>query len=103
MNRTPFRLFRSVVEMPRSQLSLLPNVLARIEQELTKCEVVESQQRDVLVAASGFRRDNILITVEVNLRTNDSERGLFEGRNRVVQVIADCLPGTSVNEDEVDV
>lgn len=96
-SRTPFRLFTTSVELPRRHRDKLETVLREIETRLSACDKVEVVEREVLVAATGFKLENIVITVQVNLKTaSGTDRSLFEAKNTVVQLIADCLPTSDV-------
>ena len=91
-SRAPYRLFFTTVEISRKQLQELPTVLRKIEEKLMNCSMVENIEREVLVAATGFREENIVISVEVNLKAVPSDKALFLAQNTVVQLIASCLP-----------
>jgi len=86
-SRTPYRLFQTAITLPIEQLPLLPETINRVKTRLTKEEGVESIERDVIVAASGFKEGKILIEVSCHLVTsNDVDSGRL--RTRVVDIIA---------------
>lgn len=91
-SRTNYRLFNASVEVPRKHVNDLPLVVRRIEEVLTSSPIVETVEREVLVAATGFNRRNIVISVEVNLKAVDGDKALMKAKDSVVQLIASCLP-----------
>ena len=53
LSRTPYRLFKTELELPLSKLQCLPTVVESIHSQLVQIPGVESSERSVFVAASG--------------------------------------------------
>lgn len=90
-SRTPYRLFKTVITVKESNISLLPSIIQSIKETLREDDGVESQQRDLIVSATGFNSGSAVV-VEINARlkgNNDHEISLV--KTRVVDKIASSV------------
>jgi len=91
-SRTPYRLLRTQITLGTDELAALPKAIQGIKESLTQTEGVETKQRSVVVAATGFKDAKILIDVTCHLAAV-SEEMAAESKTRVVAAIQTALEG----------
>ena len=89
-SRTPYRLFTTSIAVNEKNLTLLPKIIEQIHQELQNDPGVETQQRELIIAANGFVNDKIMIEIQVRLKGSDDQE-LSIVKTRVVNKIAQSL------------
>lgn len=89
-SRTPYRLFSTTLKVNESKINQLPHLIEEIRYVLEAEEGIESQRRDLIVAAVGFADGHILIDIKARLKAN-TDVGIAEVKTRVVDKIAGCM------------
>lgn len=90
-SRTKHRQFKTKIELPNRILSKLPDILSDIKSRVRACPSVDSDFRQVVVSATGFNKDTIVIAIEVNVAVNEKDPSAYEAQNEVVQAIAQSM------------
>jgi small-conductance mechanosensitive channel len=72
-SRTPYRHFKTTVSISNSSLKALPVLINELKAELGKLEGIESKDRELIVAASGFENDKIIIEISLHFVSSNSE------------------------------
>lgn len=88
-SRTPYRLFKTQLNIGLSELQALPKIVSTIQTRLGALEGIETSERDLLVSASAFKDGKIVIDIEAHCK-NDSEEKLASLRTKMVNVIAEA-------------
>lgn len=89
-SRTPFRVFRSTVRIKRHEIERLAALVEALRAELAALEGVESEERELIVAATGFAAGKIKLQVEVRIVANTDEE-IAEMQTKVVNTIGQVL------------
>ena len=63
-SRTPFRLFKTQLNISLAELQALPKIVSAIQSRLRGLEGIETSERDLLVSASAFKDGKIVIDIE---------------------------------------
>lgn len=86
-SRTPYRLFRTIITVKENQIRLLPEIIENVRTCLQNDVDIESKDRDLIVAATGFNSGNIIVEISARLKgNNDATIGAI--KTRVVDKIA---------------
>jgi MscS family membrane protein len=95
-SRTPFRLFKSSINVPLANSKAVPDIVADVEKGLKGLPGVEMKERELLVSASALKDGKLAIEVVVHLRASDDVQEA-KLRTEVVRVIAEICShyGTS--------
>lgn len=86
-SRTPYRLVYLSISLGMEELSILPACVSGIRQALASIRGVESQQRPLIVSASTFKDNKIVIDVTCHLVTSDEQKSAAL-RTEVINSIA---------------
>eukprot|EP01041_Mallomonas_annulata_P012333 gene12333-25948_t len=89
-SRTPFRLFKTTLGLPLEQLPNLPFVVESIRQKLGDIRGVETIDRSLFVAASGFQNGQIQLYIELHFRSSN-ELEIARLRTETTNAIAECV------------
>lgn len=91
-SRTPFRLFRTSVTIPATDLKQLAVIVNKIRSSLMSLDTIEKNERDIIVAATGFKENKVIVEVETHIcSTNEVQCG--EIKTEIVSRINSCLAG----------
>lgn len=91
-SRTPFRLLKLQMTMATDELAVLPRAIASIREALSETEGVETEKRAVVVAATGFKDNKIIIDINCHLAAK-SEEECADMKSRAVASIQKALEG----------
>lgn len=86
-SRTPYRLFRTTITLKESNIRLLPEIIENIRVCLLQDSDIESKDRDLIVAATGFSAGNIIVEINARLKGNN-DATICSIKTRVVDKIA---------------
>ena len=75
------------VQLSMDELAILPACVSGIRQALSSIRGVESRQRPLIVAASGFKDSKILIDITCHLATSEEQESAAL-RTEVINCIA---------------
>lgn len=89
-SRTPYRLLKLQLSLNTDELAVLPPAIAAIKSRLASTEGVEAQQRSIVVAATGFKDNKLLIDVTCHLVAS-SEEDAAECKTNVCSAISQVL------------
>ena len=89
-SRTPYRLFKTQVNVPLESLKNLSVIINNLTSQLKMLEGVESQQRNLLVSASGFDKDKIIIDICLHFSSSGQEE-TSKIRTNITNLIGDIL------------
>ena len=87
-SRTAYRLFKTSVNVPIGNIKSLPDVINSIRQGLEAMPQIERDERDIMVAATGFDARNIQIDVSMHFKAT---KGVDALKTQAVNIIADCM------------
>lgn len=91
-SRTPFRLFKTSINVKEANIALLPTIIKSLLETLKADPGVESKQRDLIVAATGFNAGNIVVEIQARLK-GTSDKDISDVKTRVVDKIACTVDG----------
>jgi small-conductance mechanosensitive channel len=86
-SRTPYRLFKTTVSIKESHIYLLPKIIEQLKSSLSVDDDIEKENRDLIIAATGFNAGNILIEVQARLKGN-TDKTISSIKSKVVDKIA---------------
>lgn len=89
-SRTPFRRFQTNLIVSLEDMKQLSHLISNIRLKLTQLNKIETVQRNLIVAATGFKDNKVIIDVEVHmLSNNDIECG--EIKTQIIDIINTCI------------
>jgi small-conductance mechanosensitive channel len=86
-SRTPYRLFKTTVNLKESNIHLLPEIINNLKLTLSTDEDIETENRDLIVSATGFNSGNIVIEIHARLKGNNDQK-ISMIKTKVVDKIA---------------
>ena len=89
-SRTKFRLFKTSLSVPLTELNTLPTLINDIRNKLSSLTYIERDQRSIMVSASGFKDGKITIDIEAHFQ-NLPEELLCTLTSQTVEAIATAL------------
>lgn len=89
-SRTPYRLFKTSIAVVVPNLQGLKNLVQKIRDKLLEVSDIENKDRDVIVAATGFKDNKVIIDVDLHLRSTNEAR-CAEIKTEVVHLLNTCL------------
>ena len=89
-SRTPFRRFQTNLIVSLDDMKQLNHLISNIRLKLSQLNKVETVRRNLIVAATGFKDNKVVIDVEVHmLSNNDIECG--EIKTQIIDIINTCI------------
>lgn len=89
-SRTPYRSFETKVKLPLASLNSLPAFVHNLKEKLRVMPGVESSERDIVISASGFESNNIVVEISLHFEcANSNEAAQY--RTDATKIILDCL------------
>ena len=96
-SRTPYRLFKSSVAISITELSNLPGIINSIRANLAAVKGIETDQRDLLVSASGFKDGKIIVDIEAHFMNEYGDEELLSAmKTEAVEAIARAIAGAQL-------
>jgi small-conductance mechanosensitive channel len=89
-SRTPYRLFRTSFTVPVTNLKELITIVNNIRGKLVELKDIEKQERNLIVAATGFRESKVVIEIEAHLSTTSEVRS-GEIKTEIINTINSVL------------
>ena len=89
-SRTPFRLFKTSLAIDLKDIEKLPDIMQCIRNSLEAIKGIETGERELFVAACGFKGTTVEVQVEAHFKATD-EMTLSELRSQAVNAIAACI------------
>lgn len=89
-SRTPYRLFKTALTVSERDIALLPTIIQSVRHVLLLDEGIESKERDLIVAATGFSQGSIVVEIKARLKGQSSHE-IAAVKTRVVDEIASVV------------
>ena len=89
-SRTPYRLFKTSIAVAVPNLQGLHTLVQKIRGKLLEVSDIESSHRDIIVAATGFKDNKVIVEIDIHLKSTNEIR-CAEIKTEVINLVNTCL------------
>ena len=89
-SRTPYRRFQTNAVVSVDNMKQLQYLIKNLRSQLLEISKIEKVERDLLVAATGFKDNKVIIDVEVHIDSNNDIE-CSDIKTQIIEIINTCI------------